>query len=194
MKTPPPQRKSRWRRRPDGGWRREEPRYSGPKRSDLPAGTAETAQGRAEAHLLGALFNQPNLWHGVQELVAPEDFSDRRYRWLAHWFWQHLRDEGEPSFAEWLDALEGAAGGKVDAAARAKSMCIELATRAEALGQLKQVVAESVEYFQKRRGGRELDELLASARRTAESEEKGVADEKALLREVEQRIRSSGRA
>ena len=41
----------------------------------------------------------------------------------------------------------------------------------------------------------ELDELLASARRDSESELKlGVAGETALLREVEQRIRSSGRA
>ena len=192
-RTRPAARKSQWRRRPDGGWRKQEPRYVGPKRSDLPPGTGETAYGRAEAHLLGALFNQPSLWHGVQERIAPEDFSDRRYRWLAERFWQHLRDEGEPSFAEWLEALEVSAGGKVDAAARAKSACIELATRAEALGEPQRVAAESVEFFQKRRGGRELDELLATARREAESELKLSRDESALLREVEQRVRSRGR-
>lgn len=195
------QKRSPWRRRADGSWRKQEPRYTGPRRRDLAVAESEPAGARAEAHLLGALFNEPHLWHDVQAHVSPDDFSDRRYRWLAELFWETLRNEGEPSFADWLDVLEAKSAGKAEAATRAKGACIELATQAEALaealGDSKRVAAESIEFFRKRRGGQELDELMATARRGQEapgSADRQKPEEEALLRRLEQNLRASGRA
>jgi hypothetical protein len=134
--------------------------------------------------------------------VAPDDFSDPRYRWLAEQFWDVLRNEGEPSFAAWLAELETRTLGKVDAAARAKGTCIELAGRAEALGEARHVAAEAIGFFLKRRGGRELESLLAAARRgtdaglksAGEDQVTGKDDETALLRLLEQQLRAAGRA
>ena len=84
----------------------------------MPNATNESADSRAEAQLLGALFNDPHLWQHVQAHVSPEDFSDKRYRWLAGRFWEQLRNEGEPSFAEWLEAAVIGVGDAAGAAAR----------------------------------------------------------------------------
>ncbi len=195
---------------PRRGRRWEEPRYSGPRRSDLPQFRVDSAASRAEGYLLGALLNEPHLWHEVQAHVSPEEFTDRRCRWLAEQFWDVLRNEGEPSFPEWLDMLESRAAGKAEAAARAKTACIELAAQADALGDPKRVAAEAVGYFIRRRGGEELEQLLAAARRGPEIvpassggvplEAQGPAtkpdteDESALLRLLEEKLRASGRA
>jgi hypothetical protein len=149
---------------------------------------------------LGALFNDPHLWHEIQPLVGPDDFEDRRYRWLAEQFWDVLRNEGEPTFVEWLDAVEARGAGREEAATRAKTACIELAGRAEAMGEAKHLAAEAVGFFLKRRGGRELETLLAAARRGPDTEsvgsKAGVAgdDGTALLRRLEEQLRATGRA
>lgn len=190
-------RRPHWRRDPGGKWRKQESKYAGPRRAEIAPPPAESADARCEAHLLGALFNSPGLWADIQSRVAPEDFSDRRYRWLAEQFWEVVRNEGEPTFAQWLESVDSRAG-KTHSAARAKTACIELAARAEALGDQKLVAAESVEFFRKRRGGRELDELLASARRgsdqAADAPSSSGDDEAELLRQLEQKLRASGRA
>ena len=192
-------RRSPWTKGEDGKWRKHEPQYNGPRRTDLPASTTDSAESRGEAQLLGALFNDPHLWHEVQAQIGPEDFTDRRYRWLAEQFWDVLRNEGEPSFAEWLDVLETRTEGRNEAAARAKGTCIELAGQAEALGDPERVAAEAIGFFRKRRGGRELDDLLATVRRGPEggsdgSEIRAVAgpdEETALLRLLEQKVRAA---
>ena len=191
------QRKSKWKQDENGKWRRNEPAYAGPHRSDLPAATNESAASRAEAQLLGALFNDPHLWQHVQAHVAPEDFGDKRYRWLAGRFWDHLRNEGEPSFAEWLEAAVIGVDDSGGAARRAKAACIELAADAERLGEARQVAAEATRYFLKRKDGRQLDDLLADARRGRDGDAPpaaGADDEAAMLRRLEARLREDGRA
>ena len=186
-------RKSKWKQDENGKWRRNEPAYAGPRRSDLPGVTNETGGSRAEAQLLGALFNDPHLWQHVQAHVAPEDFGDKRYRWLADRFWEHVRNEGEPSFAEWLEASVIGVDEAGGAAARVKAACIELADDAERLGEARQLAAEATRYFLRRKDGLALDDLLATARRGRD--EAGDTEQEAdMLRRVEQRLRDGGRA
>ncbi len=74
---------------------RAEPRQVQPVEQERPA------LGRAVVpgwHLLGSLFREPSLWEQVQEHVGPEDLHDRKQRWVAEHFWEHLRHEGEPTF------------------------------------------------------------------------------------------------
>ena len=169
-----------WEKNDYGRWRKTGQTYLGARRTDVGGAPAESAGSRAEAQLLGALFNDPHLWHHVQAHVSPEDFSDRRYRWLADRFWDHLRNEGEPTFSEWLDVIIGNGQGG-EAAARARGACIELADAAEGLGEARQVAAEATRFFLKRKDGRELDDLLAAARRGDDAD----AD---LLRQVQERV------
>ena len=213
VRAPTPRAPAGYRQRPFGdrprrGKWREEPKYVGPRRSDLPAVETDSADARAEAHLLGALFNDPHLWQAVQAHATPDDFTDRRYRWLAEQFWEHLRNEGEPTFAEWLDAIGARFAGENERAARAKAACIELAERAEALGDAKRVAAEAVGFFAKRRRDAEVNEQLMAARMGGSTEAGGPeppadgsprpgkdpGDEAALLRQLEQTLRAAGRA
>ena len=192
-------RKSKWKQDENGKWRRNEPAYAGPRRSDLPGVTNESGGSRAEAQLLGALFNDPHLWQHVQAHVSPEDFGDKRYRWLAGRFWDQLRNEGEPSFAEWLEAAVIGVDDSAGAAARAKAVCIELADAAERLGEPRQVAAEATRFFLKRRDGRQFDDLLANVRRGRDEDASGgeaeaSREEADMLRQLEARLRQDGRA
>lgn len=186
-----------------GRW--SEPRYTGPRRRDLAAVSTASAEMRMEAHLLGALFNDPHLWHHVQAHVGPDDFTDRRHRWLAEAFWEVLRNEGEPSFAEWLEYVTTATGDRPGAAANAKAACIELAELAsEVAGKeseasdMRPIAAAATEFFLKRRGGRQLEQLLAEARQRSSADDTSAgsaeADDDRLLRLLEEKLRESGRA
>lgn len=160
------------------------------------------AMERAEAQLLGALFNRPSLWPQVQAHVSPETFVTRQHRFLGDLFWEHLRNEGEPTFAQWLDLVATAvlsAGGDEAAAGRARLACIELAANAEQLGEPEQVASVAVLDFRLLRGEGEVNELIARVRRTGDqgltgSGEASDEDERERLREVFARIQRDGGA
>ena len=67
-----------------------------------------TARQRAEGFILGLLFAEPGRWHRIQQELKPGDFTDEALRQIAEVFWQHLQDEGEPVFNEFLDLLSDA--------------------------------------------------------------------------------------
>lgn len=181
------------------------PARGAPLHRGRPTGPVVGAMERAEAQLLGALFNRPALWVQVQAHVSPATFVTRQHRFLGELFWEHLRNEGEPSFAEWLDVVASAvlsAGGSEASAERARLTCIELAANAEVLGDAAEVAAASVIGFRRLRGEEGVNELLTTLRRTArqgevpESGEDSAApaEEAKLLRDLEERLRASGRA
>ena len=64
-----------------------------------------TARQRAEGFILGLLFAEPGRWQRIQQELKPGDFTDEALRRIAEVFWQHLQDEGEPVFNEFLDVL-----------------------------------------------------------------------------------------
>lgn len=188
-------------------WRRgkrNEPVYSGPRRRDMATVATPPMATRMEMHLLGALFNDPHLWHHVQAHVSPDDFANPRFRWLAEAFWEVLRNEGEPSFAEWLEQVATAMGNRPEAAANAKAACIELADLAAELAgpeserpDVRPIAASATEFFVKRRGGRQLEELLIEARQLpgrGDAVQGSAEGDDRLLRLLEARLRESGRA
>ena len=173
------------------------PQNRGRPRGDRPAppsqaNVVKTAAERAEAELLGALFNDPSLWQQVQPHVQPETFTHRQHRFLGEVFWDYLRNEGEPTFAEWLEVVGGAvlsAGGEAAAAERARLACIQLATVADELGDAKEVARASVLGLKRLREGAGVTELLQQLRRNA-----GGEDDRDLLRTLQDEVRASGRA
>ena len=193
---PPPRREKRWRRR-------DEPVYSDARRADIVAETVDgvTRMGRL---MLGALFREPHLWHDVQARIGPDDLTDRRQRWLAELFWDHLRNEGEPSFAEWLDVVREAAlsasGGGDASASAARSACIQWYEAAAELGEASRVAADATRGLLKVRDDAGLRELLGDVRRAGDSAAaSGSAgageedDENQLLRRLQDRLRDLGR-
>ena len=185
------------------------PINAGPRLRDVRDSAAEatTAAERAERWLLGALFNDPSLWEQAQAHVGEADFAGRQTRFLAGLFWDHLRNEGEPTFAEWLEVVETrvlAGGGGAESAARAREACVSWSAEAEALGEPRAVASEAVRGLLRLRGQAGVDELLGASRRNA-AQEPAVASSgepgpetagsgSELLRELEERLRRAGRA
>ena len=160
----PPPRRDRWRRRDD-------PLGDGPRRADVPRGDVEDAAARLEGQLLGAMFDRPALWDDVQARVGVDDFEDARMRWLADRWWDRLREEGEPTFAEWLgEVVEhalSASGGDAGRADRARQLCIALQQRASDRGDAAELARDAVAALLRRRERRRIGELQASLRRNA---------------------------
>jgi DNA primase len=135
----------------------------------MPSGSA-----RMEGELLGAMFCRPALWESVQVDVQPGDFSDARMRWLAERFWERLREEGEPTFGEWLEAVSEAtrtAGGDEEQAGRARGLCVELQRACDDLGDPAATAESAVNAFLRRREQAVTDELRATLRRSEGSDE-----------------------
>ena len=207
-----PRQKSQWRQTSEGKWTKK-PALAGPRRSDVQVPPPESAQQRAEAVLLGALFCEPSIWHGAQAQIGPNDFADRRYSWLADEFWSHLRNEGEPSFAEWLDLISAqvlSRGSDESAAARARDTCIELTERAEQraeqlirnhpgedrLERLRRVASRSVADLRQLRERGEVARLVADAREsglTPGSDEDDIERLRRLQEQVKAKVRKQGR-
>ncbi len=150
-----------------------------------------TRHERAGAQLLGSLFRQPSLWEQVQEHVSPEDLADRRQQWIATHFWEHLRHEGEPTFAEWLDVVGTAAGpeagGTEQAAAKARAACIRYHDDATPLGDPKAVAADAVRSLLRMRDEASLEAFHVDVRRGVGQAREG-ADEATLLRRFQERV------
>lgn len=182
--------------------RRLEPKRAprGPSGGSSPApevAPARPALGRAIVpgwQLLGSLFREPSLWEQVQEHVGPDDLHDRRQRWVAEVFWDHLRHEGEPTFPEWLDVVSTAAsaGSAGEAAAgRARETCIRWHDDAADLGEAKAVAAEAVLNLLKLKEEASIESVHGDVRRTVGT---SAEDDAALLRKLEKTLHETGRA
>ncbi len=198
-----PPRQQQPQRRQEKRWRkRGEPEYSEARRLDI---VTESVDGvtRVGRLLLGSLFRKPTLWHDVQTRVGPEDLSDRRQRWLATLFWDHVRNEGEPEFNEWLDVVReaglSAPGGGESSAAAAVSACIEYHEAAETFGEADNVAADAVRGLLRLRDDAGLRELLGDVRRNASepgelpSGDGDAHDENELLRRLQEKLHALGR-
>ena len=146
----------------------EQPRRGRPSQP----GRAASLSGRerAERHLIGALLNHPARWHDVQVAVLPEDFSTAPLRRLAERFWDHLRNEGEPTLAEFASVLEQAEG---EEAGELVSLAFESAKAVEAFADSSREVEDALNFFRADRRRADADRLVALSRRAAD----GVADE-----------------
>ena len=69
------------------------------------APAARPARLRTEGLILGLLLAEPGCWHQIQQQLKPSDFTDEKLRRIAERLWQHLLDEGEPVFNEFLAVL-----------------------------------------------------------------------------------------
>lgn len=146
----------------------EQPRRGRPQQ---PGRAAQlTGRERAERNLIGALLNHPALWHDVQVAVLPEDFSTAPLRRLAERFWDHLRNEGESTLAEFAATLEQAGG---DGDGGLVSLAFESAKAVEAFEDPSSEVEDALNFFRADRRRADADRLVALSRRTPD----GVADE-----------------
>lgn len=138
----------------------------------------DTADDRAEKWLLGVLLDQPHRWHHVQQHVQPEDFRDENRRELAGACWAHHRDEGEPTFAEFLAVLKN-------------PQLVELAAAMVDLVQdldADQAVRDALDHLAQARERTAQSKLLAELRRTT-SEQTSAADEVELLKRMQEQAR-----
>ena len=140
-----------------------------------------SARDRAERWLLGVLLNHPARWHDVQIAVQPQDFSAGPIRRVAELYWDHQRNEGEPSLMEFVSVLEEAGDeGTVSAA-------LEAAKAVEEFGDPGRVVEDTLDYFRAGRRRAESDQLLARSRRGERSG--GEREEVDLLRQLQERAK-----
>ncbi len=138
----------------------------------------QTAQDRAEIHLLGSLLLEPQHWHEVQHSIDPDEFSDEIRRRLADIYWRFQQDEGEPVFNQFLGELNDPA---------LSEMAIAVVEEVEILGDPAMTLAEAMKHFQRIRREREYEKQEARLRRTeGRSEEQ---DEISLLRGVQEKAR-----
>jgi DNA primase len=154
-----------------------------PTHSARPPRRPPTAQDMAERHILGALLSEPQRWHGVQQSVHVEDFTDAARRRLAEVFWAHQRDEGEPVFNEFLSQLSEIDQGQSDLA----ELAIELVEEAEALPGLDDALTGAVLHLEEIRRRRENQKLTAQLQR--KDEHLGEQDEVSLLRKLQEKNR-----
>ena len=88
-----------------------------------------SARDRAERWILGTLLLQPDKWHTVQTLLAPEDFTEPGRRRLAEVYWGYQSDEGEPTFGEFLALLGDAS--PLEHGSAGRSSAIDIADGAD---------------------------------------------------------------
>ena len=138
----------------------------------------DTADDRAEKWLLAVLLSEPHCWHGVQQHVQPEDFTDGLRRELAERYWNHQRDEGEPSFAEFLATLD-----RDDL----RELAVALLDSIEALDP-EQTLSDALDHMAQASRRKNERKLVAELRRTS-SEPGSEADQVQLLRRLQEQAR-----
>ena len=136
------------------------------------------AQDRAERFILGALLSEPGRWRDVQQVVHAEDFTDDALRRLAHVYWDHQRDEGEPVLNEFLSVLGDES---------LTELAVELVDEAAELPNLEDTLKDSVLHLAEIRKQREEQKLVAQLRRT--DAQLGEQDEVSLLKRVAEQSR-----
>lgn len=130
---------------------------------------------RAERWILGILLARPSDWIHVQVEFAPQDFTQPDLRALAEVYWEHQRNEGEPTFDVLLSALPSD---------RLRVLATELLEEAETLRQPAATLQDAVRYCQDERRRQTLARRLASLDAGKEDDE-----QLAVLRELASRSR-----
>jgi hypothetical protein len=128
------------------------------------------------------LLLHPDKWHAVQRDVQVEEFTDEFHRKLAQLFWDHQRDEGEPTLAEFLSLVDE----------QVKTLVIELTDEVEALPEPEQTLAEAMRHLEESRKRREEAKLVADLRRTTEKSGEHTnssEDEVALLAKLQEQAK-----
>jgi DNA primase len=125
-----------------------------------------TARQRAEGFILGLLFAEPGRWHRIQQDLKPRDFTDEALRRIAEVFWQHLQDEGEPVFNEFLDVLSDV---------ELKSIAVKWADEVSGLPDKEEYLGHSLGHIMRERDVEEIRTLVVECRRRdgQSPEEKG---------------------
>jgi DNA primase len=135
-----------------------------------------TARQRAEGFILGLLLAEPQRWHGIQQHLHLQDFTDEYLRRIAEIYWQHQQDEGEPIFNEFLALIEDPG---------LKSVAVKWADEATNATEKEKYLADSLGHIMEEREQVEKRKLVVQLRRTApEANPSGpatmVAEEKPL--------------
>jgi DNA primase len=115
-----------------------------------------TARQRAEGFILGLLFAEPGRWHRIQQELKPGDFTDESLRRIAEVFWQHLQDEGEPVFNEFLDVLSDV---------ELKSVAVKWADEVSAMPDKEEYLRHSLGHIMRERDVEEIRTLVVECRR-----------------------------
>ena len=166
--------------------RRFRPRRAAPRRpapaakAEGPAETRAAANGveRSERWILGALLQQPSLWHEAQTSIGADDFSDADRRALASLYWEHQRNEGEPVLAEWLSELPP----------EMASLALELANEVEQLQDVEEAMELALRHLAEVRRRREERRILGELCQPACGRLANGKDVD-LLREIQERAR-----
>jgi DNA primase len=142
-----------------------------------------TARQRAEGFILGLLFAEPGRWHKIQQELKPGDFMDEALRQIAEVFWQHLQDEGEPVFNEFLDLLSDA---------ELKSVAVRWADEVSGSVEREKYLIDSLRHIIWERENEAHGKLMMELRRTNEQQTSKSDDKSAdldTLRKVQEKAR-----
>jgi DNA primase len=143
------------------------------------------ARRRAERWILGVLLADPSRWLHVQSLITPESFRDPELQVLAERFWERVRNEGEPTFAEFLGELNDGDGGEQGAAVRGglRNLAVDLLEEVEKNGDLEATLSSAFHLFETENALSQLQNL----RRQVESK-KEDEQEIDVLRKLQQQM------
>ena len=142
-----------------------------------------TARQRAEGFILGLLFTEPVRWHKIQQELNPGDFMDEALRQIATVFWQHLQDEGEPVFNEFLDLLSDV---------ELKSVAVRWADEVSGSIEREKYLSDSLRHIMRDRENALQGKLMMDLRRTNEqqgSEADSRSSDIDALRKVQEKAR-----
>ncbi len=137
-----------------------------------PGRTLPSARVKAEKQLLSALLFEPTHWTDVQKSINSADFTEPLNQKLAEVLWSHHRNEGVVPLNEFLDLLDN----------ELKTLAVELANDAQTRGDLKKLIADSVEYFR-------LERQRDEERKSVSDLKAGSADEDELLRRLQEQAK-----
>jgi DNA primase len=142
-----------------------------------------TARQRAEGFILGLLFAEPGRWHRIQQELKPGDFTDEALRRIAEVFWQHLQDEGEPVFNEFLDVLSDV---------ELKGIAVKWADEVSGLPDKEEYLGHSLGHIMRERDVEEIRTLVVECRRRDEQSPAEKGDRSAeidTLRKLQEKAR-----
>jgi DNA primase len=140
----------------------------------------QSADERAESHILGCVLSDPSRWDDLQQDVQPQDFTSEAHRALAEVFWDVARHDGHVELHELLGYLQDE---------RMKELAVSLVQEIEALSDLEQAIAGAVEHVHENRRRLAQSATMAQLARLADAKASPPSlerdqDEVALLRQL----------
>ncbi len=122
---------------------------------------------------------EPKRWGKVQTVIGVEDFEDERLKVVAEVYWNHQREEGEPVFNEFVDALKEA---------ELKALAIELADAVEEMD-LEVTLSGALQYLFEVKHRTAEDKIVATLRRTGEAQDLSEEEQVKLLVKLQESAR-----